>query len=142
MKLPGLLLATLLLATSAARASCDVDAGSVAFGVIDVLRTSQSTGRVTIRCDAGLTVQVGLSAGGGGVERRLSGPGTDVIPYFLYGDPTGAAPWGDGMVIGLPKAVTVDAGRPADVPIYGVIPPTPGVQPGTYVDTLLVTLIF
>lgn len=135
-------LLVLLLAAPAARASCDADAGSVAFGVIDVLRTSQSTGRVTIRCDAGLTVQVGLSAGGGGVERRLSGPGSDVIPYYLYADPGGATPWGDGMVIGLPVSVSVDGGRPADLPVYGLIPPTPGVQPGTYVDTLLVTLIF
>jgi spore coat protein U-like protein len=97
---------------------------------------------VTIRCDSEQSVQVGLTGGGGGAERRLAGVGKDVIPYFIYTGPDLSLPWGDGMEIGPPVAVTLDGVRPVDLPLYGVIPPVPGTPPGTYADTLLVTVIF
>jgi spore coat protein U-like protein len=134
--------ASLLLAPGAAFAGCDVQVAALSFGVIDTGRTNQSTGKVTIRCDIPQHVQVGLSGGGGGAERRLAGPGSDVIPYFVFAAPGGMLPWGDGMVIGPPVSVELDGTQPADLPAYGVIPPVPGTQPGTYVDSLLVTIIF
>ncbi|WP_159710163.1 spore coat protein U domain-containing protein, partial [Geminicoccus flavidas] len=65
-------LAALLAGAGSARAGCEVRIAALAFGVIDTARTNQATGKVTIRCDEPQTVQVGLSAGGGGVERRLA----------------------------------------------------------------------
>ena len=131
-----------LLAPAAVHAGCDVQVAALAFGVIDTGRTNQATGRVSIRCDEPQTVQVALSGGGGGVERRLAGPGRDIIPYFVFAAPGGLLPWGDGLVIGPPVTARLDGVRTQDLPSYGVIPPVPGTQPGTYVDTLLVTIIF
>ncbi|WP_222184020.1 Csu type fimbrial protein [Geminicoccus harenae] len=135
-------LAALLAGVGPARAGCDVQIAALSFGVIDTARTNQATGKVTIRCDEPQTVQVGLSAGGGGVERRLAGPGSDVIPYFVFAAPGGMLPGGDGAVIGPPVAATLDGSATVDLPAYGVIPPVPGTQPGTYADSLLVTIIF
>jgi spore coat protein U-like protein len=137
----GLALA-LGLASGTAEAACDVQLAALSFGVIDIARTNRSTGKITIRCDAEQSIQVGLSGGGGGGERRLAGPGKDVIPYFVYTGPDATMPWGDGMDIGPPVAVTLDGVRPSELPVYGVIPPVPGTSPGTYVDSLLVTIIF
>ncbi|WP_027135783.1 spore coat protein U domain-containing protein [Geminicoccus roseus] len=142
MKPAALLASLILLAPGAARAGCDVQVAALAFGVIQTGRTSQATGKVTIRCDAPQSLQVGLSGGGGGAERRLAGPGPDVIPYFVFADPGGAMPWGDGMVIGPALGVTVSGTQPVDLPAYGVIPPVPGTPPGTYVDSLMVTITF
>ena len=128
--------------TPVARAGCQVEIAALSFGVIDTLRTNQATGKVSIRCDEAQTVRVALSGGAGGGERRLAGPGTDIIPYFVFAQPGGLLPWGDGMVIGPPVAARLDGAHALDLPSYGVIPPVPGTQPGTYVDTLLVTIIF
>ena len=132
----------LWLAANAAEAACDVQLGALSFGVIDITRTNHSTGKITIRCDAEQSIQVGLSGGGGGGERRLAGAGRDVIPYFVYTGADFSLPWGDGMEIGPPVAVTLDGLRPSELPVYGVIPPVPGTPPGTYTDSLLVTIIF
>lgn len=137
-----LVAAGLFLTPAAARAACAVQVAALSFGVIDTGRTNQATGKITIRCDAAQSLQVGLSAGGGGAERRLAGPGKDIIPYFVFAAPAGMLPWGDGMTIGPPVSVSLDGVHPVELPAYGVIPPVPGTQPGTYADSLLITVVF
>jgi spore coat protein U-like protein len=132
----------LVLAPGAAHAVCEARMEAVVFGMLDVTRGTESTGRVTVDCDRAETVQVGLTGGGGDGHRRLRGPNGAEIRYDLYTDATRTVRWGDGH--GSTSAVTVrsDGKRAKTVTIYGVVPRQKPVPPGSYTDEPEVVVMF
>lgn len=149
-----------LLAGSDARAAADCTASTaaVAFGTYDPLATAadDSTGRVTVVCTyvSGGTSQVGftvaLSAGGSGsyAQRRLRA-GTPVLNYNLYTDTARSRIWGNGSngTSVASGSFTIGPGvgnrrREAAYTVYGRIPALQDVAPGSYADTITVTLTF
>lgn len=86
---------------------------------------------------------VGLSPGSGGSEgRRMAGPGSAELDYSLFADAGYTVLWGDSRAIGQPRGGSSGGNGPERLTIYGLIPPRPGTEPGTYTDNLQVTLDF
>ncbi|MEK0081961.1 spore coat U domain-containing protein [Benzoatithermus flavus] len=124
-------------------AACSVSADPVAFGTIDVTRTSTGTGAVIVRCDAAASFEVGISPGrSGGEPRQMAGPQGGRLDYYLFADAGHSVPWGDGQAIGGTRSGRSDGAATTRLVIYGVVPPQPGVPAGEYIDSLQVTLTF
>src|SRR5512136_2018206 len=65
--------------------NCLVSAQALNFGGYDGTAAKTGTSDVTVRCSAGTTYTVGLSAGGGTfAQRLLSGSGSNKLQYNLY----------------------------------------------------------
>lgn len=98
-------------------------------------------GIVQLRCTQGLVVRVGVDAGAhaSGTQRRLWRSGSSqFVPYALYTDAghTTAVP-----VSGTVAAATAPASGLISLPVYGVATlPGSGLNPGTYTDTVAVTI--
>ncbi len=132
-----------LLAAGPAGAACSVEANPVSFGTVDVLSQSRGNGEVVVRCDEPTGFSVGLSPGSGGAQgRRMAGPGSAGLDYSLFTDASYSVPWGDSQAIGQPRSGRSDGNGPERLTVYGLIPRQPGTEPGTYTDSLQVTLTF
>ncbi|HEX4894720.1 MAG TPA: spore coat U domain-containing protein [Solimonas sp.] len=143
-----------LLCALPAQAACRVSATTLAFSSYNpfsILPRDQ-TGRVTVTCDGVLSAllvsyRIKLSAGlYGSYATRKLGTGSDRLNYNLYlPPPLGlyTVVWGDGSggsayledsyLLGI-----LTQSRNYDV--YGRIPAQQNVAPGTYGDTITVTL--
>jgi spore coat protein U-like protein len=72
----------------------------------------------------------------------MEGPGRQPLAYLLFADPGHTIPWGDGQAIGPPRGGRAEGGKPARLTVHGLVPPQPGTPPGSYADSLQVTLTF
>jgi len=151
--------AALLVCTEAAAAvDCTVSTTGVAFGIYDPLGAapSDSTGNVTIVCNylsggaAQIAYSVALSTGSSGtyVRRQLQA-GTTALNYNLFIDSARSAVWGDGSTgtsVASGSATMgpgVGNGRREDSrTIYGRVPAAQDALPGSYTDSIIVTLVF
>jgi spore coat protein U-like protein len=143
-------------APALAEAVCSFNAVGVNFGVYDPLLAtpSDSVGTVTVSCtnspppgSVTINYAVTLSSGTSGsfVSRRMTS-GSSALGYNLYSDAGRALIWGDGgsgtsLVGGSIKV----AGRQTvsqDYPVYGRMPAQQDAGPGSYADTIVVTLAF
>lgn len=144
------LVAEMLSSASAEAATCSItNAAGIAFGLYDVFSPFpvDSTGSVTYRC-SGVTqndlIYIHLSRGGSPsyLPRRLSNAGGP-LSYNLFMDAARTQVWGDG------SGGTVAYGpvQPADgvdvtLSVFGRIPAGQSVAVGTYVDTIVVTVLY
>lgn len=144
-------LVLLLAATAAghADAACSVAATGIDFGVYDVFSPNpvDSTGSVTVSCDAippgSVVVAIGPGGAGGFLPRQMRHPSLpDTLGYNVFTSSSMAAVWGDGTG----GTATVRTGAvppprpPKPITLYGRIPPGQNVPAGTYSDTLVVTI--
>lgn len=123
--------------------ACTVTADPLDFGTVGVLaRSIDAQSRLRLRCTAQTPASIGLDAGqapAGGM-RQMVGPGGNAIRYGLYRNPARSQPWGasgsgeEGQAIG--------TGDTLSIPIYGRVPPQPTPPPGTYADTVVVTVTY
>lgn len=130
--------------TATINANCNVSATNVNFGSVGVLASNvDSTGSVTVRCTDSTPYNIGLSAGTGSgatVASRRMTSGIKTVTYSLYSDSGRTSVWGNtigtdsasGAGTGLDQAYTVYARAPAQM--------TPA--PGTYTDTIVVTVTY
>lgn len=147
MTLVALTISCLFLA-EAKGAVCNLTTTGVNFGAYDVFSTSptDSTGSVTILCDATTTVatSIGQSPNSGGFNpRRMKHSSLgDLMIYNLYTDGSRTIIWGDGT--GGTSTVTRKAikNKPLDLTVYGRIPPGQDVSGGLYGETLVVTIVW
>ncbi len=152
-------LATLLVCTEAAAAiDCTVSTTGVAFGTYDPLSAAptDSTGNVTIVCNylsggaSRVAYSMALSTGSGGsyVRRQLQA-GTTPLNYNLFIDSARSAVWGDGSsgTSVASGSATIGPGvgnrrREDSRTIYGRVPAAQDALPGSYGDSIIVTLVF
>lgn len=126
----------------------NVDFGTLDFGSHSTFFTSSNTevdgngsGNISVRCspgsDATLTIVGGLNDGAiAGGNRALSN-GSLYVPYDIYSDA--------GLTNVLTNSATIPVtgdGTAQVVHIYGEALGAPGLTPGTYTDTISVTLDF
>lgn len=130
--------------------SCSVSATNVSFGVYDPLAPSglSSTGSVTATCIAVLAtpITIALSTGSSGsyAARRMQS-GANSMNYNLYLDAAHSQIWGDGTGGSVVDNVTITpvlgTGQ-VTVTVYGLVAAAQDVSPGSYSDTITVTVSY
>jgi len=149
-ELRALFAGALLAAAAAAQAACTVSLGNMSFGPYDPLSSAPATtsGNAVVTCNdtPPPTVQMQLSpsaVSGGFFPRRMkSALGSDTLDYNFYADVGGSAIWGDGTGGTATRSQRVNRNSPWSVPFYGRIAPNQDVAPGSYSDTLTITIVF
>lgn len=149
---PYLIAALLLAATgfgTAHAASCSVatsDTSFSAYSTSDEL-PSDTTASITMTCSgtgtAAYSIGIGASTNGGIAPRQLSGP-VETLDYNLYTDANRSEIWGDVATGGstVSGMLTPPGTTMAIHTVYGRIPALQNVQPGTYADSLTITVSY
>ncbi|WPZ14834.1 spore coat U domain-containing protein [Nitratireductor rhodophyticola] len=123
-------------------ANCQVNTQDVDFGARGVLATNvDATGEVDVTCTPGSAYTISLDGGNAGApptQREMS-KGTETVIYGLYRDAARSQPWGSTA------GTTVSgsgSGSGQSFTVYGRVPPQHTPSPGTYVDTVVVTVTY
>jgi spore coat protein U-like protein len=127
--------------SSMVAAICTVSAGTLGFGAYSGSQLD-STAAVSVNCSNGAPYSVALGGGGNqsGSTRRMAGPGVNRLDYQLFRDSARAIPWGDdGALLGARRAGT-GAGSAQSLTVYGRIPAGQSPAPGSYSDSVVVTV--
>lgn len=145
--------------TAHAAADCSITAVSLNFGTYDPVVTSadDSVGTVTVTCrhvSGGaerVNYSVTLSNGlfGTSATTRKMGAGTGRLGYNVFADPARTRVWGNGSnsTVIATGEMTVGPGAGNGTKtfmhtVYGRIPQLQDAVPGTYNDTMVLTLTF
>ena len=136
------------------QASCSLTPTvSVAFGTLSIVpgTVAGTPGAIAVTCDLGTDYAVGLGIGGNhAATRRMSGSGTNVLPYELYTDGTFNTVFQD-VAVGNPTgtsalAGTVGATGNGATQTYTVFAKIPATAvkpaPGFYTDSVTVSLVY
>ncbi|KAG8150333.1 spore coat protein [Burkholderia catarinensis] len=102
---------------------------------------------ITVRCTNGTNFHIGLNAGttsGATVATRIMTSGSNQLNYSLYQDSGRTVVWGNtpptdtvagtGSGMAMANAITKT--------VYGKVPDQPNAVPGSYADTVTVTVTF
>ena len=133
--------------------SCTISASGVAFGTYTPATPATLTGTGTINLTCTVTtkkstVTIDLSTGSSGsYATRTLRSGTDVLNYNLYLDAADTQVWGDGTGGSLEDTVPIIAHgngsqASATFTIYGAVAALQDPAPGSYTDTITVTVNF
>jgi len=134
-------------AAHAAIASCSVAATNVVFGIYTPLQAAalSSAGTISITCTGVRgrnTVTIDLSQGASGnyTTRRLTA-GAATLNYNLYQDAANTEIWGNGTGGSTEASVTIRRRTPtATLTVYGAVNARQDPAPGSYTDTITVTV--
>lgn len=127
--------------TGSVAAICTVTAGTLGFGTYAPATGTLSTASVSVNCSSGASYQVGLGAGQNvsGTTRRMAGPGGTFLSYELFSDAARTVRWGDGSALGARVGGTGN-GAAQGLTVYGRIPAAQSPTPGSYSDSVVVTV--
>ncbi len=124
--------------------NCLVNATDIDFGDAGVLSGNvDATGTITVRCNAGVSYQISLDGGTSGATdptaRRMTN-GSHAVRYGIYRDAGHTRPW--GSTLGVNTVAATATGLDQVFTTYGRVPPQPTPPPGTYTDTIVVTVTY
>lgn len=93
-----------------------------------------------VQCSTGTSYSIAMDGGANpsGSQRRMQSSG-EFVEYNLYQDSARAVPWGDGGGTGQVLAGT-GTGSSEEIIVYGRVPAQTTPSPGTYLDTVQVTV--
>jgi spore coat protein U-like protein len=127
---------------------------ALAFGAYDPADVNfaanlDATGSVTVRCTRGTVASVnlgqGLNAAAGSTcvtpQRRMSDGGTERLGYALYQDAARSTVWGCDTTNDQ-SYTSAGPSAPTTLTVYGRIPGGQDAAPGSYSDTVVVTVSF
>jgi spore coat protein U-like protein len=122
-----------------------VSSGNLTFPTSGVLTGNvDQTSTITVECTNTTPFNIGLDAGanGGSVTTRQmkGGPTSQLIGYSLFSDSARSVNW--GQTIGTDTVVGTGNGSPQGFTVYGRVPPQATPSPGTYTDTITVTVTY
>jgi spore coat protein U-like protein len=123
--------------------SCNVAATNLSFGSTGSLRAplaGQSS--LNVQCSNGIGYSLGLNGGSAGAidpTQRKMKFGANAITYGLYQDAANARPWGTAGA-NLVSGTGTSASQPYSV--YGLVPAQATPPPGTYTDTIVVSVTY
>jgi spore coat protein U-like protein len=143
-------------ALAATTVNCTASAGGIAFGIYNPLSATAtaSTGSLRVSCSGSgtgstsVTVNVSLSTGlSGTYGTRKMFSGSNALNYNIYWSTAYTQVMGDGSggsFAGSAGPFTVFAGSSTTVTgtMYGLIPASQDVAPGSYLDTITVTVVY
>ncbi len=122
--------------------NCLVSAQDIDFGSQGVLDTAvDASGNVAATCTAGTAYTISLDnglTGTGPTARRMTLAGSHVT-YGLYKDAARSQPWGSS---GGELVTGTGTGLTENVSVYGRVPAQSTPAPGTYTDTIVVTVTY
>jgi spore coat protein U-like protein len=123
---------------------CSVNASTLNFGSAGVLRSAlDATSSIAVTCTNAAPYTVALDGGLAGVanptQRKMS-QGAEQITYGLYQDAGRAMPWGDSA--GVNTMAGTGSGLAQNFTVYGRVPAQNTPSPGTYSDTVVVTITY
>lgn len=137
--------ATTMPVTMTITAGCTVTATSVAFGTQSTLgAATPATGTLGVTCTNTTPYTVSLDAGAGTgattTVRKMTGPAAAILNYGLYRDAAGTLNFGN--TIGTDTAAGIGNGNSQPITVYGRVPTQTSPAPGSYADTVNVTITF
>jgi spore coat protein U-like protein len=122
---------------------CSVSATNLAFGNYTGA-VNNSTSTVSVNCTSGSAYTVGLSTGlatGATVTNRsMTGPGSALLHYGLYSNSGHTINWGNTSGTNWVSGTGSGAAQPHTV--YGQIPAGQHSTPGSYTDTITVSVAY
>lgn len=128
-------------------ANCTVSTTAIAFGPVNPIAGTNidGTGSVTVTCTNGTAWAVDADEGGGSgatlADRRMTAGG-NLLSYDLYTNAARTTLWGDGTASTVTVAGT-GTGAAQAATIYGRVPSgQTTVAPGSYADTVSVTVTY
>jgi len=124
--------------------SCTVSATTLDFGNRGVLDANiDATNQITVTCSSAVPYTVSLNGGSSGAsdptQRKMS-LGPTQITYGIYRDAGRSQPW--GSTIGTNTVAGTGTGSAQVLTGYGRVPPQTTPAPGTYTDTIVVTVTY
>lgn len=133
-------------ATATVKNTCAISGVSVLnFGSLMGGQTPQLRGTaqnsISIQCPVGTAYSVGLGDGQhfNGSQRQLCSVEGECVTYGIWKDAAATKAWGN-----VPGATALDvsssSGESSRYVVYGVLPAQPWPSPGTYTDTVIITL--
>jgi spore coat protein U-like protein len=134
-------------AAHAAITSCTVTATSVAFGVYTPLQATglTSNGTIAVSC-SGVTgtnpIFIQLSTGtSGNYSTRTLKSGANTLNYNLFANASNSAIWGNGTGVSYEVETFIYNFAPtANLTVYGTVNSGQDPAPGSYVDSITVTV--
>lgn len=138
----GLTASTSFSATATVLSSCNVNATSVNFGSSGILSgNTDAQGTLSIQCSPSLPYTVSLNGGNSGAtnptQRQMSFSGANVT-YGLYRDSARTLPW--GSTVGTDTASGTGTGVTQTQTAYGRVTAQTTPKPGSYTDSVVVTV--
>ena len=121
--------------------ACSVSAGTLSFGAYSPGSPALGSAPVSVNCSNGAPYQVSLGSGqnANGVTRRMAGGTGGYLNYFLYSNSGRTVAWGDGTALGS-RVNGTGSGNNQTLTVYGRIPGAQAVPPGSYSDSVVVTV--
>ncbi len=134
---------TTMAVSTTVQATCTVSATPLAFGTYSGASLN-ATSTISSTCTNTTAYNIGLSAGtatGATVtNRKMTGPSSSVLGYKLFSDSGRTINWGN--TIGTNTVSRTGTGAAQSLTVYGQIPASQYVVPGSYADTVTVTLTY
>jgi spore coat protein U-like protein len=120
---------------------CSVSAGSLGFGTYSAAAATLGVASISVNCSNGGAYQVSLESGqySTGSTRRMAGPGGNFLNYELYSNSGRSIAWGNGTAFGGQVSGT-GSGSAQSLVVYGRIPASQLSTPGSYSDSVIVTV--
>lgn len=123
---------------------CTVNATALDFGSVGMLsRNIDSTNALYVSCTSGTFYAILLDNGQSGATdpaRRSMSSGINRVSYGLYTNSARTVPWGDGNRGSVQAGI--GTGTTQQFTVYGRVPPQKSPAPGTYSDTIVVTVMY
>ncbi|HEY9552644.1 Csu type fimbrial protein [Allosphingosinicella sp.] len=128
--------------------NCNVSAGTVAFGDVDVTTGAavDGTGTISVTCTSGTAWSAAADAGAGtgaSLATRKMANGANLLNYALYTDSARTNIWGDAADASTVKVTGTGTGSAQSTTIYGsVLASQTSLPAGAYTDTVTVTVSY
>jgi spore coat protein U-like protein len=126
-------------------ATCTINsAATLNFGTQGVLSANvDQTSTIQVTCTNTTPYNIGLNAGtgtGATVATRKMTSGATTVNYTLYSNSTRTTVWGN--TVGTDTVAATGNGAAQSYTVYGRVPPQAAPAPGTYTDTITVTVTY
>ena len=122
--------------------TCNVSADNLDFGPVGSLASPvPGQGQIHLQCSAGTGYTIALGGGSSGATdptQRKMVSGVNSVTYGLYRNPGYTLPWGN--VPGSNVASGSGTALVQSIPVYGRVPAQTLPPPGTYTDTIVVSV--
>jgi spore coat protein U-like protein len=129
--------------TATVQPVCTISAANLPFGTYAGPQLDAQS-QITVTCANTTPWNVGLNqgtfAGATVTTRRMSGPGGAALTYALYQNAARTTNWGN--TVGTDTVSGTGTGAAQLLNVYGRIPGAQAPVPGSYTDTILVTLTY